>query len=68
MGYGEGVKGYRVSSLDKRKVIPIKDVVLDEENILCGVNYSFKSNTYGENMLEQVGYKLDNSKEVDQPI
>ena len=68
MGYGDGVKGYRIWSLDKKKVIPSRDVVFDEESMLRGMKYSSTPSVQEESVSEQVEYELNGSNEGENTV
>lgn len=63
MGYGAGVKGYRIWSLDKKKVILSRDVLFDEESMLRGVSNSSTPSVQDESVSEQMEYELNGSDE-----
>ncbi|KAJ9538194.1 hypothetical protein OSB04_030927 [Centaurea solstitialis] len=68
MGYGDGVKGYRIWCLDKRKVILSRDVVFDEESMLRGVKGSSTPSVQEENVSEQVEFELNGPDEGENPV
>ncbi|KAJ9563977.1 LOW QUALITY PROTEIN: hypothetical protein OSB04_009137 [Centaurea solstitialis] len=68
MGYGDDVKGYRIWSLGKRKVILSRDVVFDEESMLRGVKGSSTPSVQEENVSEQVEFELNGPDEGENPI
>lgn len=64
MGYGIGVKGYRIWSIDERKVINSRDVFFDENSMLLGKKCLNMQDSGGEKVSEQVEYELDVSDEA----
>lgn len=54
MGYGDGVKGYKLWDLEVKKIMVIHDVVFDEDHMLKAIPIKLKTHNFDDTRVEDM--------------